>query len=103
MVNYYPLFVVAHKMIIANLKQFQLIYYLSQFYLIPLFILFSLISFSVLYISYVPPLQQVRAQATNAIITHVQNNTNIPKTHGNVSFLEYEDNLDCSLIPYQKS
>jgi hypothetical protein len=51
-----------------------------------------LISFSVLYISYVPPLQQVRAQATNAIITHVQNNTNIPKTHGNVSFLEYEDN-----------
>jgi len=92
MVNYYPLFVVAHKMIITNLKQFQLIYYLSQSYLIPLFILFSLVSFSVLYISYAPPLQQVRAQTSNAIVTHVQNNANITKTLGNASFLEYEAN-----------
>jgi len=92
MVNYYPLFVVAHKMIITNLKQFQLIYYLSQSYLIPLFILFSLVSFSVLYISYAPPLQQVRAQTSNAIVTHVQNNANITKTLGNASFFEYEAN-----------
>lgn len=64
-------------MIITDLKQFQLIYYLSQFYFIPLFILFSLVSFSVLYISYAPPLQQVRAQVTDEIVTHVQNNTNL--------------------------
>lgn len=56
-----------------------------------MFILFSLVSFSVLYISYAPPLQQVRAQVTDEIVTHVRNNTNFTKTLGNASFLEYED------------
>jgi hypothetical protein len=45
MVNYFPLFLVAQKTIITNLQQFRLIYYLSQNYLIPLFILFSSFTF----------------------------------------------------------
>jgi hypothetical protein len=82
MVNYFPLFLVAQKTIITNLQQFRLTYYLSQNYLTPLFILFSLVSSLLLYISYALALQPVRTLTTASII-HLENDADITKTFGN--------------------